>query len=86
MNLSGNPLEVPGVTPDSQAILDLFLEHYRYTSAITFVIGIRRLRELVKKPNFTKLDYNDFIYLKDSLSSQQFILVTRFFHVYIWNF
>lgn len=87
MNLSGNPLEVPGVTPDSQAILDLFLEHYRYTSAITFVIGIRRLRELVKKPNFTKLDYNDFIYLKDSLSSQQFILVTRFFrYLYANNF
>ncbi len=79
MNPGGNPLEVSGITEDSKAILDLFLEHYKYTSAVTFVIAIRRLCELIKKSNFTKLDYNDYIYLKDNISSQQFIFLTRLF-------
>lgn len=87
MNPGGNPLEVSGITSDSKAILELFLEHYKFTSAITFVIAIRRMTEINNKMDFTQLNYDDYTFIKDNISSQQFTLLTSFFkYLYANNF
>jgi hypothetical protein len=45
MRPGGNPLEVQGINSDSKVFLELFLEHYKYRSAVTFVKAILFIRE-----------------------------------------